>query len=393
MCLDSDREAYYDAVRHARLAPHGLTVAEFYICNGRMRNFAIPIAIGGEILGCVYAGQFLVDMNKDKEQGKLEEILSRLDSELAYVRERSIEFGTPPSHEEINEIARLNNIPDDKRDKFRNAYSKNLAPERMKSLEDVVNAVYLLDEIAHTISSLGNAYYWERLASRVRNVVPEHLRERFVEKISRLDELTRVFGSGRDTDFTKRLREINRTAFDVLAYVKEHEENYVGNLLRPYDENLIVTKDTERLRLKYFTSQCRYRFSKYETMMRTARTILSGTSTLSPLSDKYEALCMLPAELTDLEVKGEADSYERLSQMRHSLDEAINDVEKAIRSVAATSAAATQEPAIDEVEHLFFCLSDPDVGLRRIKREALQHRALSGLNSATRALREDLRLR
>lgn len=393
MCLESDRDAYYNAVRHARIASPGRTVAEFYICNGRMRNFAIPISIGGEILGCVYAGQFLVDLAKDKSHGRLDEVLSRLDTELAYERERSVKFGTPPTLDEIDEIARLNNICDESRVEFRESYEQNLAPERLKSLEDVVNAVYLLDEIAHTISTLGNAYYLERLVSRVRSAIPAHLQAQYSQQLGELEKVTRGWSSERTEDLTDRLRRINASAFDILSQVKAYEEEYVANLLRPYDENLVVTDATTRLRLKHLTAQCRYRLGEFETVMRTARAALSGNTVLDDLNKEYDGLKDVSGSLSEIELGTRADPFELLSETGHKLDNVIRHARSAIDAGQRTGAGPSHDPTIDEVEHLFYCLGDPIVGLRELRRAVSEHRSLSGLESLPRGIRCDLRLR
>ena len=122
-CIQSDTTPAWRARGRAN-PPHsddGIIV-EFYECNGKMRNFVIPIVIGGDVLGCVYAGQFLVDKSKDKN---LETMLQNM-KELGFIHAHAIQYATPPKETDIPQIAKDNNIPDEEYKEFERIYKKIL---------------------------------------------------------------------------------------------------------------------------------------------------------------------------------------------------------------------------------------------------------------------------
>jgi len=111
-CLSHDSNAAFRAqgqLKRALASGSAGIIVEFYVCNGRLRNFVIPISIGGEVLGNIFAGQFLVTPPK-RQDPRYEELIKEMEK-LGMSKYSTLSFAKLPTLNEIPQIAEENNIP------------------------------------------------------------------------------------------------------------------------------------------------------------------------------------------------------------------------------------------------------------------------------------------
>lgn len=362
---------------------------EFYVCNGRMRNFVIPILVGGEVPGCVYAGQFLVDEKKDTN---LTNAVNEM-TQFGYHPKMIHEYATPPTERDIPAIAQENNISDEDYPQFEECYKSNLHPSMPKSLQDVVNAVYLLHDIAQTISVLGNGYYLKNLPLQVSTIVPGALAIDYGSQLAQLHSLAASFDVRNTRSISGTVREMNQLAHELLMAVMEYEGEYIENLLSPYMmHGLEASEPLVSIMQDFHLGKLKEQLGRLDVLLNGAREDLQAPSELVILNKHEEAYKALDTKLTDL-LKGEsgsAVSEEVLEEMSRAIASELDDLQ---REAGGTVKRYANNPTIDHVQHLVLSLTEERFGFRPLRDRLIETRALGGLDSHARKIREQLRLR
>jgi len=392
-CIRSDSEAAWRAQGKAP-GKNGIRV-EFYKCNGRFRNFVIPITIGDEVLGNVFSGQFLVQTPRrtDKDYDENLKILADLGSSSA----AALDYARMPTEGELSQIALENNIPTDESAAFFEAYRK-MYP-RAKTVKQVVNAVNLLHEVAKTMSTLGNLYYYNNLYARLLGLLPSRIRlsaaskiEEIGECINAISEQTKKIPPGQN--YKESIAKANQLIYDLLVSARAFETEYVGDMLSS-DSIDCYARESER-------SEFQKRFMCEEVLFekRSLKAVLGPLrrdAALNPGAFTTEEIDFLSSVEKILE---EADSlfpqdpplltgnvtYEELVAIRDRMRKSREDpIMQAMTSVS-------RRPGLDEIEALLETLQHPYYGLQVVREDLCNKKVLEDLPEPLKSLRRSLRL-
>ncbi len=369
-------------------------IVEFYICNGRLRNFVIPISIGGEVLGNVFSGQFLVRQveRKDKED---QEAVANMQL-LGQTREFVLDYARRPETSDIPQIARDNNIPDAIRDKFELAYKEMFL--KVKSLKYVIDAVYLLNEVAQTISSLGNAYYYVNTCNKLDRILPDELKLTCESSLNEIHSLVQKITNGSSRELTDEIIKANRLIYGILVRAQEYEQEYVDTLFFPYTTNLLAVDDTVlKCQKRLLVAKARYQAK--ELRMDLNKLLRDLDSNPGWYADTEESLL----RSCDSQLKQSEDALD-LDQviLLKSYDEevlrrivgSIANVRSHVDELAKTDAPIDEPKAsLDQIENLVEHLTDQTFGLQSIRQELCNERVLNKLPKNLMKSRGMLRLR
>jgi L-cysteine/cystine lyase len=390
-CLYSDSDAASKAQSGLLTRPSfGNIVVEFYVCNGRLRNFVIPISIGGEVIGNVFSGQFLVKTLASWDPA-FDTMLAMM-QELGVTRDEALRYASMLEEEEILQIARDNNIPIEHLSAFQAAYKEVL--ENAKPLSYVIEAVYLLNEIAQTLSALGNAYYYNDTYAKLTALVHDELRPILADKLEELGGLVRMIRAKPNVDLSTEITNANRLIHELLSNLEIHESAYIRELFSPYGEGLIpVTPQISELQRRLLIARSMYDTKK-------ARTILNKAlrdKTVSP--GMYSSEDRKLFDGFDLRLKEVEDvlSEEPTIVLEHIDREAGTLQPKVIMEIKdkftrREPRVVEQKIGLDDIEDLVFLLGNADFGLKRIRNGLCGERVLNGLPTPLAEFRRKLRL-
>ena len=390
-CLHSDSNAASKA-QSGLLAgrSHGGIVVEFYECNGKLRNFVIPISIGGEVIGNVFSGQFLVQTLEARDP-TFDVMVSRME-QLGVTRNEALRYASMPEENEILQIARENGIPTEHWPAFKTTYMEMFG--NAKPLSNVIDAVYLLSEIAQTLSALGNAYYYNDICTKLTAAVHDQLRPLVTDELEELGRLIQMIKAKPNVDLSTVIAEANQLIHGLLSKVEIYESAYIRELLLPYAEGLAaITPRVSELKRRLLVAR-----SMHES--RKARTILNKAlrdKTLSPgmyssddrmLFDKFDSQLQrvesfLSGEPTTILEHG--DSEEPILK-----PDAIVEIKDEL--ISRWSRLSDQRMGLDDIEGLLVLLSNADFGLQRIRDGLCDERVLNELPIPIADLRRRLRL-
>ena len=388
-CIDSDSYAAWKAQELLTHRPKDIVV-EFYVCNGKLRNFVIPISIGGEVLGNVFSGQFLVQ-TLTKVDPAFDTVLDKM-QELGVTRELALIYASMPEEDEILQIARDNNIPPKHWPDFQNTYKELF--KNAKPLSYVINAVHLLNEIAQTLSALGNAYYYNDICTKLTGIVNGDLRPILADKLRELSGLVQTIRAQPNVELSTEIKDANHLIHEILSNVESHESAYIHELLLPYNEGLVpVTPRISELQNRLLIAR-----SKYDS--RQARTILNKAlrdKTLSPrmyCEEDKKLLNEFNSQLKEVEdVLSEEPTVilEHIGRDSQALQvEAIVAIKNKLTN--RETGLLDQEVGLDDIEDLLVLLSSDDFGFQTIRNELCEERVLKGLPLPLAEIRRKLRL-
>jgi len=390
-CLYSDTNAAWAAQGSLLGRGHGNVIVEFYICNGKLRNFVIPISIGGEVLGNVFSGQFLVQTLK-REDPNFQNIIDEM-LKLGVTRNFALSYARMPEESEILEIARQNDIQPSDWPAFGLAYKEMRA--RAKPLSYFIDAVYLLNEVAQTISSFGNAYYYSSLFTRLTRIVPHELKLFSASHLEQINCLVQKIKAQPLVDFTNEIRQTNELIHNLLLAIEEHESKYIDALILPYARRLFSASSTivecQKMLLIAKTS---YMASKVRTRLN--KSLRDKALNPNIYSDEDKALL----DKCDSEAKSVEDilAQETTTILKHfdmknlqQTNEKIKDIKRRLEEREITYEA--EEPGLDDIEAMLELLTHPSFGLQAIRRRICEDRVLKELPEPFADLRQALRLR
>ena len=389
-CLYADSEAASKA--QGRLLPRRSQdiVVEFYVCNGKLRNFVIPISIGGEVLGNVFSGQFLVQ-TLTKEDSEFDTLLDRM-QELGVNRDQALIYASMPEEDTILQIARDNNIPSKHWPDFQTTYKEMF--KNAKPLSDVINAVHLLNEIAQTLSALGNAYYYNNIYTKLTGIVHDELRPILANKLNELNGLVQTIRAQPSVELSTEITDANQLIYEILSNVESHESAYIRELLSSYREGLApVTPQISELKKRLLIAWLRYDSQK-------ARTILNKAlrdKTLSPrmYSDEenklFDRFDLQIKEVEDVLSKESTVILEHIDSKAGTLQvDTIAEIKNKL--ISQESGLVDKKAGLDDIEDLFVLLSSDGFGLQIIRNGLCEERVLNGLPMPLAELRRKLRL-
>ena len=390
-CLHSDSDAASKAQGGLLTRPsHSGIVVEFYVCNGRLRNFVIPVSIGGEVIGNVFSGQFLVRTLEARDPD-FDSMLSRM-QQLGVTRNEALTYASMPEEDEILQIAKDNNIPTERWPAFKTTYTEMFS--NAKPLSYVIDAVYLLSEVAQTLSALGNAYFYNDICTKLTAVVPDQLRRVLTDDLEQLGSLVQTIGVKPSVDLSTEMAGANQLIHGVLSEVEIYESTYLRDLLLPYDEGLApVTSQVLELQRRLLIARLLY-------ASRTVRTILNKAlrdKTLSPGMYSSDDKRLFDAFDSQLQVVEGMLSDEPLTTLEHSGSEeevlrpdAIMEIKDKLTS--RWPGLMDQQTGLDDIESLLALIRDADFGLKRIREGFCDARVLDELPMPIADLRRRLRL-
>lgn len=390
-CLESDSKAARDAQSSLKKASPDDVIVEFYMCNGKFRNFVIPISIGGEVLGNIFCGQFLVKtpMRTSQQYKETEDRAKR----LGLTHEQVLDFTKLPEEQEIPQIAIENSIPNDQLIDFEKTYKEIL--NEAKPLNYVIDAVYLLSEIARTISSLGNAYYYSDIYNKLTRIVPSQLRGGSVHYLEEIGELVQMIRTEPSVDFSKEIKKANELIYETLLTVYEYEEQYIQELLLPYTSTLTSTSpDVSMLQNKLLIAHVRYDTRIVRTELnKYLREKVLNPATFTP--NQSDLLDRLNSDT------GEVENWLKESvKIKNNPNLELNrcqDISPAIVSVRDKLVGEfdilTHKPGLDTIESLVDILTNTDFGIQGIKQELCNERVLKHLPKCFAELRQQIKLR
>jgi len=229
-CLSSDSKAAWQAQGRLLTRRPQDIIVEFYVCNGNLRNFVIPISIGGEVLGNVFSGQFLAQ-TLTKGDPASDTVLDSM-QKLGVTREEALIYARMPEEDEILQTAKDNNIPPEQWPTFQATYKEMF--KNAKPLSYVINTVYLLNEIAQTLSALGNAYYYNDIYTKLTEIVHDQLRPILADKLEELSGLVQTIRAQPDVEMSSEITNANQLIYELLSNVESYESAYIRELLLPY---------------------------------------------------------------------------------------------------------------------------------------------------------------
>ena len=389
-CLLADSEAASKA--QGKLLPHRSqdVVVEFYVCDGNFRNFVIPISIGGEVVGNVFSGQFLVE-TLTKGDPEFDVLLDRM-RELGVTREQALIYASLPEEDAILQVARDNNIPTEQWQDFQAAYKEMF--KSAKPLSHVIDAVYLVSEIAQTLSSLGSAYYYNDICTKLTLLVPDELRPFLTDNLNELSRLVQAIRAHPRVELSTEITAANQLVYQLLSTVESHESAYVEKLLSPYKEDLApITPNISELEKRLLIARLKYDSQK-------ARTILNRAlrdKTISPrmYSDEDKELF----DVCDLQLKEVEEVLSKNSaQILEYIDpesgtpqlSTVDGINNKLMDLGSTVEA--RKPSLDDIENLLVIISSADFGLQRIKSKLCGERVMNELPPPLAELRQKLGL-
>jgi len=389
-CLSSDSYAAWKAQGSLLTGRSQDIVVEFYVCNGKFRNFVIPISIGGEVIGNVFSGQFLVQ-TLTKGDPEFDTIIDKM-QELGVAREEALIYASMTEEDEILQIARDNNIPTERWSVFQTTYKEML--KSAKPLSYVINAVYLLNEIAQTLSTLGNAYYYNDIHTKLTGIIEDQLGGILDEKLEKLTNLVQRIKSKPSVEVSTEITDVNQLIHEMLSSVESYESVYIDNLISPCNECLApVTPRISELQRKLRIAQTSYDSRK-------ARTILNKAlrdKTLSPrvycdedkrLIDDFDLQLKEVEDVLSEEPTVILDRIDREPEILRT--EVIAEITNKL--ISGESGLVGQRASLDDIENLLALLSRADFGFQRIRKELCEERVLNGLPPPVAELRRELRL-
>jgi selenocysteine lyase/cysteine desulfurase len=393
LCLEKDTEAASKAQglllgkKPSEASP--ILPVEFYVCNGRLRNFVIPISIGGEVIGNVFSGQFLVKplARKDSDFHDILKKMAKLGQSEDFVLGY---YAKTPEVADIPYIARDNNIPPEQETEFALEYEKMF--QRAKTMRFVINAVYLLNEIAQSISLLGNAHYYIDTYNKLVNMLPEYLQLTLDYHLSHLGYLVQKIAVPRLTDTSKEVSEANSMIYYVLETVEKFEFEYIESLLIPFTKGVLQPNMKVRMLQKsLLAAQARYGAR----MLRTKLNKALRKNQLNPYvftDEEKKLLAESNLELRSSEELLAFESSERLEKTE------IGDLERTAENIRCVSHQLQdvlneeEKIGLDEIECMIKLVSEENFGLQDIRRHLCEERVFDGLPQELKVVREQLRL-
>jgi L-cysteine/cystine lyase len=369
-------------------------IVEFYVCNGMLRNFVIPISIGGEVLGNVFSGQFLVKQVKWKDKEDQEAIADM--QTLGQTREFVLDYARMPKVSDIPQIAQDNNIPDTVRDKFEFAYQEMFL--KAKSLKYVIAAVYLLNEVAQTISSLGNAYYYINTCIKLDTILPDELKFTCESNLDEIRLLVQKITNRPTRELTDEIIKANKLIYDVLLQVQKHEQEYVNSLFFPYRTSLLPMNDAIlRCQKELLIAEARYQARELRMdLNKLLRDLDSNPGWFSEAEESTLKSC--DSLLKDNE---DALDLDRIRLLQDYDEKVLREIVKSIANVRTSADKLTeteaskdeQKPGLDQIENVVDHLTDQTFGLQSVREELCDERVLNKLPKDLEELRAKLRLR
>lgn len=390
-CLTSDSRAASEAQDKLLRYPSSAgVVVEFYECHGQFRNFVIPISIGGEVIGNVFSGQFLVQTLTSSDS-EFDSILARM-QQLGVNRDNALRYASMPDEDDIFEIAKDSNIPQKQWPAFKTAYKEML--RNAKPLGHVIDAVYLLNEIAQTLSALGNAYYYNDTCTKLTAVFPDQLRPLLADELEEVSGLVQRIKARPLVDLSTEVTEANQLIHQILSKMETHESEYIRALLMPYDGGVIpatppisaLQKSLVIARLIYETTDLRTMLNKVLRLKIVSPGIYNSDDT--KLFDEFDSKLQVvesvlsdepAAILQDREVEETTVMLEAIAGIRDKL------VERQPRLLE-------ERVGLDNIENLLVLLSDADFGLQTIRDRLCDERVLDHLPAKLAELRQKSRL-
>lgn len=352
---------------------------EFYICNGKMRNFVIPIVTGGEVLGNVYAGQFLVDITKDTNKDKaIRDMVA-----FGMAHPLVLEYSQLPK-EDILTLAKANDIPSEKINDFTNAFQE--AIDTAKPLEEVVQAVYLLHEIAQTISYLGSSYYFNNLFLRLKNITPLSIENTFSSELEDLlINIQKISAIKLPLDYPNIVKKINEEAYKILTSVYKYEINYVSSLLAYYEIDQLVD-----VALDYNITLCQYELSQAEVIIRkvAGQGFKQDSIKFAKAFDNLQEEFGQYIEVKESETAIFSDKIKQIKDLKNRFQDLKGEVDEFV-----TKNNITIVITADDIEAIFELLSGNSWSLSKVKDKIVQKRVFSDLPSPLHTIRRDLPLR
>jgi len=389
-CLLSDSTAAWRAQGALLKQPSRDIVVQFYVCNGQLRNFVIPISIGGEVLGNVFSGQFLVQ-TLARADPAFDELVRQM-QELGVTRQEALSYASMPEEDEILQIAQHNNIPSDRWSVFETTYKEMF--DNAKSLTYVINTVYLLNEVAQTISALGNAYYYNDIYTKLTRIVPGQLRTTLADKLERMADLVQKIRAQPNVELSSEIADANKLIHEILLNVERHESAYIPELLSPYIEGLSpVSPKVSELRTRLLVGRSKHVSGEARAILNKHLRDKALSPRMYPDADK-ELLDGFDSQLKEVEdvLSGEAGAIlERVNREAGVLQvEAITNMKDTLTSREA--GPGNEKASLDDIEGLLVLLGNDDFGLQRIRKGLCGERVLNELPTPLAELRRKLRL-
>lgn len=390
-CLKSDSGAAERAKEKLRL---GATVpVEFYICNGKFRNFVIPVSIAGEALGNVYAGQFLVKPLQ-YEDPEFEENIQKM-NELGMARGRVLSYASLPTEDDFPLIIRDNGIPKEREAEFVEAYREML--KKALPLQYVIDAVYLLHEVAQTISSLGNVYYYNNIFSRLMHILPTELKLADVDLINKINNFLLGLEIHPPLSYSEEIAHANELIHKVLSRAVDYFRDYAESLLTVYREVAESSETLGKAESLIVVGAAKLEAQKLHQIVGTplrdravserGRKIYSDQG--NKLLDNSESLLKKVEEILSTE---EAPKLSR--DMILEISKIVNDMKKIQKELLDQKIGKKISfSTIDAIETLLEYIDDKQTGLKAIVRFLCTKRVLERIPEKWRKFRERLGLR
>jgi L-cysteine/cystine lyase len=390
-CLYHDSLAADQARILLQKSKSGEIVVQFYICNGKFRNFVIPISIGGEILGNVFCGQFLVQTLR-RDDPKFHQLIDAM-MRLGATRDLVLSYTKLPDASEIPQIARDNNIPSKEITAFELAYREMF--NKTKHLSYVISAVYLLHEIAQTISLLGNAYYYTNIYTKLSNIIPEELKLILASKIEKIRSFIQMIKAQPLTNFSKEISKANELIYETLSIIEKHESEYINELLLPFVEGVLpINSSILECQKRFLIAKGRYNIKKVRTLLNPLlrdRALNPGIFT----EEETKLLDECDSKLTEIERVFSMDKAEDIERFEleylETMIKEVTDIKHQLMDQAITF--EPEKHGLDDIEALVDLLTNPDSGLLGIRHKLCEERVLNELPKPFRDIREALRLR
>jgi len=264
---------------------------------------------------------------------------------------------------------------------------------KAKTLEDVRNSVYLLNEMVKTISTLGNMYYYNNLNAKILALLPVRL-EVELNSVLEINQLTRKIG-GLEFDTREITKKLNELVCEVLNKIRDYETTYINNLLKSY---LFLNKGSTAVLAKF---QKRYNIADACFQVRMLRTIINPLlreKALNPTiyGDQIgEFLDSSEEKLKRIEAKIFDDSIRIMQNVEvrdiSKIFESIRDMKQ--KTIEYDLIKEISKPGLDMIEATLEILDHKFFGLRSVKEDLIKKRVLDKLPDYLKAYRRALRLR
>lgn len=390
-CLKSDSGAAQRAKEKLELG--AAVPVEFYICNGQFRNFVIPVSIAGEALGNVYAGQFLVEplVHQDPDYEKKIKVMTQ----LGMSRGRALLYASLPSEDDFPKIIHDNRVPKKMEAEFEEAYKEMF--KKAFSISYVVDAVYLLHEIAQTISSLGNVYYYNNVFSKLMHILPTELKLVNVDLIREINAFLLRLEIHPPLSYSEEITHANEAISRILDHAADYFKDYIDNLLTIYKEVAESSDILEKAESLLVVGEAKFETRRLHEIagppLRDREISERGRKVYSPQANKLldEAVSLLTktAEILS-EEKATVLSRNTIQQLSKFVDEMRTNQENLLKHKLGKPIATS---TIDAIETYLEYIDDEESGLRTIIDYLQNKRVLDRISDKWRKFREKLRLR